>query len=524
MMLVSSVALRAQTTITWSNSGASAWRSTSGWTGNVVPGGTDTAQVGATGVAGNRLAINFATSPVVNDVQIGAFELTSAYVKADLAIVNSGDRINPSTLTFNGATVNGTANVILRNASSLNLTIQHDGTHGSSPQPLGVVLGNSTANVVLIDGSGNITISSNISGSSKQLTLDRSVGSSGTGSLTLSGSNSFTGGVKVNAGTLNINSASALGTGTLEIVGGTLDNTSGSTISNSNNNAQTWSGNFTFTGTNDLNLGTGAVTLNGGNRTVTVSGGKLTVGGAIGDNADGYGLTKAGAGTLALSGNNTYSGGTTISAGTLTAGHDNALGTGSVIVNTGGTLAIGDNVTIGNEIQLDGGALQGLGNNSKFSGTLSGSGTLTGPLTLTESAVYQWHLNSASTSGANALSIATGTLTIADGAKIALSFGNGEGVSPVAGGFWDVTQPWTVISKGESGSIIASSVAVGDDNKSAWNDPGNFQVALESGSLVLIWTPHVAAIPEPSTYAVWLGAAALVGAGWYRRRQRAAKA
>ncbi|MCR6654825.1 MAG: autotransporter-associated beta strand repeat-containing protein [Opitutus sp.] len=391
VMLASSVALRAQTTITWGNSGASAWRSTNGWTGNVVPGGTDIAQVGATGVSGNKLGINFTTTPVLNDIQIGAFELTSAYVKADLAIVNSGDRANPSTLTFNGAPVNGTANVILRNASSFNLTIQHDGTHGSSPQPLGVVLGNSTANVVLIDGSGNITISSNISGSSKQLTLDHSAGSSGTGSLTLSGSNSFTGGVKVNAGTLNINSASALGTGTLELVGGTLDNTSGSSITNSNNNAQTWSGNFTFTGTNDLNLGTGAVALSGGNRTVTVNGSTLTVGGAIGDGGNGYSITKSGAGTLALSGNNTYSGGTTISAGTLTAGHDNALGTGSVIVNTGGTLAISDNVTIGNEIQLDGGALQGLGNNSKFSGTLSGSGTLTGPLTLTESAVYQWH-------------------------------------------------------------------------------------------------------------------------------------
>ncbi len=346
------------------------------------------------------------------------------------------------------------------------------------------------------------------------LTIDRAAGS-----VTLDGNTA----TQVVSGVLNVHSGSlsagavtnAISVGSLTMSDAQID--SGLSVS--------LNGNVTFDAVNDGTATVaGSMNLGGASRTFSIANGTATqdmvVSGAISNGS----VIKSGTGNLVFTGNNTYSGGTTISAGTLTAGHDNALGTGSVIVNTGGTLAIGDNVTIGNAIQLDGGALQGLGEQSKFSGTLSGSGTLTGPLTLTESAVYQWHLNSASTSGANALSIATGTLTIADGAKIALSFGAGEGVSPVAGGFWDVTQTWTVISKGESGSIIASSVAVADDNKSAWNDLGNFQVALESGSLVLIWTPHVAAIPEPSTYAAWLGAAALVSAGWYRRRQRAAKA
>jgi autotransporter-associated beta strand protein len=42
------------------------------------------------------------------------------------------------------------------------------------------------------------------------------------------------------------------------------------------------------------------------------------------------GLTKIGAGTLVLSGANTYSGGTTLAAGTLTLVNNQALGTGAL--------------------------------------------------------------------------------------------------------------------------------------------------------------------------------------------------
>jgi len=133
------------------------------------------------------------------------------------------------------------------------------------------------------------------------------------GTLTLSGDNtSATGGVTLSAGTLNINNAAALGTGTFTISGGTIDNTSGGAITNSNNNAQAWNGDFTFTGTNDLDLGTGAVNLNAA-RTVTVSANTLTVGGVISASD----LTKAGAGNLNLTGASVFLN-TYLSAGTLT--------------------------------------------------------------------------------------------------------------------------------------------------------------------------------------------------------------
>ncbi|MES2922159.1 MAG: autotransporter-associated beta strand repeat-containing protein [Verrucomicrobiota bacterium] len=95
---------------------------------------------------------------------------------------------------------------------------------------------------------------------------------SGTGSVTLNTANSYSGGTTLNAGTINVNTATALGSGVVIINGGTLDNTSGGPITLTNNNAQTWNSDLTFTGSNSLDMGTGAVTSVGsGDRTVTVA-------------------------------------------------------------------------------------------------------------------------------------------------------------------------------------------------------------------------------------------------------------
>ena len=62
--------------------------------------------------------------------------------------------------------------------------------------------------------------------------------------------------------------------------------------------------------------------------------------------ATGISLTKAGTGTLTLSGTNTYTGVTTVSAGTLKAGSATALGTGAATVATGAVLDLnGQNFT-----------------------------------------------------------------------------------------------------------------------------------------------------------------------------------
>ena len=131
------------------------------------------------------------------------------------------------------------------------------------------------------------------------------------GILTLSGSVTSAGNTNLLGGQLDINNPNALGSGTLTITGGSLDNTSGGSITLATNNAQAWTGDFTFLGSNPLNLGTGSVTL-AANRQVTVAVNSLTVGGNI---TGGYGLTVAGSGSLILGGSNTYTGATTVNSG-----------------------------------------------------------------------------------------------------------------------------------------------------------------------------------------------------------------
>jgi fibronectin-binding autotransporter adhesin len=159
-----------------------------------------------------------------------------------------------------------------------------------------------------------------------------SITKSGNGKLTLAGANTHTGGVTLNAGTLNVNHPGALGTGALTIAGGALDNTTGAPLTIANN-PQNWNANFSFTGTNNLDLGTGAVTLNV-SPVVTVDANTLTVSGAING---AFALTKAGSGSLSLGAANVLTGGVTLNSGTLNINNSNALGPGAFTI-TGGTI------------------------------------------------------------------------------------------------------------------------------------------------------------------------------------------
>ncbi|EAV5584629.1 fibronectin-binding autotransporter adhesin ShdA [Salmonella enterica] len=215
----------------------------------------------------------------------------------------------------------------------------------------------------------------------------------GTGELTLSGDNDYSGGTTISGGTLTADHADSLGTGAiansgvLQVGEGELENT----LSGSGSLVKTGSGELTLSGDNDYSggtiisdgtliadnadsLGTGAV----------ANSGVLQVGeGELENTLSGSGsLVKTGTGELTLSGDNSYSGGTTITDGTLTADHADSLGTGAVA--NSGVLQVGE---------------------GELENTLSGSGSLvktgTGELTL---------------SGDNSYS---GTTTITDGTLIA---------------------------------------------------------------------------------------------------------
>jgi fibronectin-binding autotransporter adhesin len=172
------------------------------------------------------------------------------------------------------------------------------------------------------------------------------------GTLTINGSaSSYSGVTTLTAGagvTLNINNFTAIGSGPLQINDNTIDNTSGSAVSNGNSNTITLGtagAGFTFGGTNDLNLGTGNVVLTA-NRTITCNGAAdLTIGGTV---SGAFALSKAGTGALTLTGNNSNSAGTfTLSGGTLNINRASALGTTAVVFTiAGGTIDNTSNVPI----------------------------------------------------------------------------------------------------------------------------------------------------------------------------------
>ncbi len=282
-----------------------------------------------------------------------------------------------------------------------------------------------------------LTISGNISetGAAKTLNIG-TVNGAGLGSaLTLAGNNTFTGGVVFNpvdapydrtlTPRLNLNSAQALGTGTLTIIGGPamLGNTSGAAVTitnplvidhaagttgNAYNRTQVVADveNLIFDGTHDLTL-TSDLTLTA-HRSIRVEagGGDLILGGRIlSDGSTTSSLFKNGPGTLVLSAtDSTYTGVTQINGGILevthlaNAGQASSIGAGAntiaknltgifgVQVSTSSTTASGSGtLPIPSLILSNGGTLRYVGtgdNTDRLIGLLPGQQQATDPVAI----------------------------------------------------------------------------------------------------------------------------------------------
>ncbi|EAZ0194826.1 fibronectin-binding autotransporter adhesin ShdA [Salmonella enterica] len=213
----------------------------------------------------------------------------------------------------------------------------------------------------------------------------------GTGELTLSGDNTYSGGTTITGGTLTADHADSLGSGDIDNSGvlqvgeGDLENT----LSGSGSLVKTGTGELTLSGGNDYSGGT---TIIGGTLTAdhadslgtgaVANSGVLQVGeGELENTLSGSGsLVKTGTGELTLSGDNSYSGGTTISDGTLIAASVNALGSGDI--DNSGVLKVGEgelkNTLFGSGslVKTGTGVLTLSGDNTYSGGTTISDGTL----------------------------------------------------------------------------------------------------------------------------------------------------
>ncbi|WP_172864469.1 beta strand repeat-containing protein, partial [Brucella abortus] len=216
----------------------------------------------------------------------------------------------------------------------------------------------------------------------------------GSGTLTLTADNTYTGGTVFAGGVVSVDKEVRLGGGDLTFNGGTLQVTGTGWTSTSR--------------AVSLQAGGGTFDIEDAANNFAVTQGVAGAGG----------LTKSGSGTLTLSGVNSYTGGTTVSAGTLAVRADNNLGdaSGGLAINGGATLQLTDNLTTARGVTLGAGTatitIDG-GKTAQFSNKLTGSGTLavSGSGTLILSAANDY----------------SGNTTIASGSTLQLGDGSTDG-------------------------------------------------------------------------------------------------
>lgn len=215
---------------TWGANAETNWYTAANWAGGAFP--------GLQGAAANNNDIATWTSDATStsfviDMGVGGGSLNLGAVSVDstrtiATSIGNSSSATAGVLRLYGATVNGVPDVIVRNNSSGLITLQRSGPGGT----MGVVLGGATDNIINIDGTGGVTVSSIISGAGK-LTK----GGSGDGILTLSGTNTYTGDTTINSGYVSIGNATTPfggSAGTLNWAGGGIRTTAdrGTTANN----------------------------------------------------------------------------------------------------------------------------------------------------------------------------------------------------------------------------------------------------------------------------------------------------
>ncbi|MGI9176676.1 MAG: beta strand repeat-containing protein, partial [Pirellulales bacterium] len=218
-----------------------------------------------------------------------------------------------------------------------------------------------------------------------------------------------------------------------------------------------------------------------------------------------FGLTTSGSGLISLGGVNTFTGGLSIARGTTRATNADALSTGAVSVNAGGTLDVRASITkniagTGSVAVGPGGNLTAgsLGSNALLvAGEVGSSATFTNPLsgTLTVSSLAM--------AGNATLALATSGGIAASGAVTLSGLDNVLSLSGIAavGNTYTLLQGSSLTNSGSvslTGAAVAGqtialgdSVIVGRTTYSFSSTPSALQLAVSGSQLTLRWTGAV---------------------------------
>jgi autotransporter-associated beta strand protein len=345
---------------TWIGAASGNWSVGTNWSGGIP-------------VSSNTTVLNF-NNPFGTTAITATNDIAATFLLDILNLNNSSTAtftVASSTgnaLRFDGAnrqinTLNGFSSTVSSAISSNgSLTLNH-GTNGYGLLTLSGVISDGTSPASLVINARNTN----------------GMGITSYGAVTLSGSNTFTGGVTLNSGNLNVGAATALGTGTLTVNGGTLAGTA--TIGNNvvaNGGIRSFSGTLTYTGVISGNggwagqAGAGATIQSASTLTGDVSvGGLMTTWAPLGSSTGGT-FTLSGLGTLQGATRYTIANGGTLAVNnSATNVADRILDTASVNLQNGSFVYTAATAAISGETL---GAVNGQGYNTLTIGAGTGAG------------------------------------------------------------------------------------------------------------------------------------------------------
>jgi fibronectin-binding autotransporter adhesin len=298
-------------------------------------------------IGGGTLDLNN-HADTIGSLTFNSGTLTSTGGTQTLALAGS----TATTLQMRNVTIPSSVNLAFSSATTTGVGMTFDATNDGTA----TISGNINLNSTLTTGitrtftinNGTAATDTTITGAITN-TTDTGLTKVGTGTLLFSGAtaNTYSGLTTVSSGELDLGktaNVNAIGSGGLTINAGTVKYTGTSTDQIANTAAVTVSGGtLDVVGNSDT---VGAVTLTSGNingTTGTLTGSSYGVqSGSISAKLGGTGvsLTKSTAGTVILTGANSYTGGTNINAGTLALNSNNVLPDAGTVVLGGGKLQL----------------------------------------------------------------------------------------------------------------------------------------------------------------------------------------
>jgi len=335
---------------TWSGATSGSWGTTTNWSDNATPNGTVTYS---------------GTVPNATQTLDGTWTIDGILFGASTAVtINTGTAGSVLNLGSGGITVNGTQNLTLTATVDLNAN-----------QTWSVVSG-CTLSVASLTDTGTVNLT--MSGAGVYNFTNTSSGFNGGGTVTFDTGSTWQHSTANSTGTaLWFGASGTANSGSALVFNGNNTIRSSSGTARFVNNSVTLKGDLTLGASSKYTGGVnilGTLNLDGGVRQINVlaKNNNSSISGVISNG----GLTKAGTGTLVLSGANTYTGVTTIKGNNGTSGQVNvsSIGNGGVAGNLGQATAVATNLVFGESGQTTGKLVYtGAGENTDRLFTINGN-------------------------------------------------------------------------------------------------------------------------------------------------------